>query len=467
MRLKYHLALLLFFGFLTSLSAQNQAIVIDTIIVEGNKRTKTATILRELTFKKGDTLQTISIQDTINQNKLWLMGTGLFNEVHFTIKDWTKGGSIKLLLTVKETFFLIPQISITPGDRNFTVWWTTYNRDLSRLNYALNIYYRNLTGQNDRIKVSTQFGFENKYVLNYQLPFFNKAKTLGLEYDLFFANGKNWGFKTTDNQLVFDSDSDRVVIQRFRTKLGINYRPKTFTKHQLDIAYFRNTIPTTMAERHPDFFLHSRAKQQYFALIYTLTNDRRNYRPYPTTGNYFEGQLSKEGIGIFDDLDAFYLSALYAQYFTLKPKWSTAFVLKGRYALSRNQQIPYFNSRALGYQPDFIRGYEFYVIDGLDYGLGQFSLRYELLNKVFHLPKWMIKPLRFFPIRIYPKVFSDQGYVNNPYYGGLQNTFTNTWLWSAGFGMDFVIYNDFIVQTEYTWNKLGENNFYLNFKLPF
>ena len=464
--LKYFLSFLLFFSLVLSISAQSNYVIIDTIIVEGNKRTKTSIILRELNFKIGDTLLVDLVKDTIEQNKQWLMGTGLFNEVNFSLSDFSNN-RIKILLTVKETFFLIPQLSITPGDRNFNVWWTTYNRDLSRLNYSLTLNYRNLTGRNDPIKTQIQLGFENKYQLNYKLPFFNESKTLGLEYDIFYANSKNWGFTTVGNELIFENDSDRVVIQRFRTSLGINYRPKTFTKHQLDLAYFSNNISETIATRYPDFFLDGRIRQQYFALTYTLTNDKRDYRPYPTKGNYFEGKLKKEGLGIFDDLDAFYVSVLYAQYHTLAPRWSTELAFKGRYALQRNQQIPYFNSQALGYRPDFIRGYEFYVIDGLDYGLGQFSLRYELVNKVLHLGDWMIRPLRFFPIRIYPKVFTDQGYVNNPYYGEFQNTFANSWLWSAGFGLDFVLYNDFIMQTEYTWNKLGENDFYLNFKLPF
>ena len=76
------------------------------------------------------------------------------------------------------------------------------------------------------------------------------------------------------------------------------------------------------------------------------------------------------------------------------------------------------------------------------------------------------KTRQSFPIKIYSTIFQDNAYVNNPFYSN-GNDFTNRHLWSFGTGLDFVIYNDFVLKFEYTWNHTFENDLYIHFALPF
>jgi hypothetical protein len=112
----------------------------------------------------------------------------------------------------------------------------------------------------------------------------------------------------------------------------------------------------------------------------------------------------------------------------------------------------------LGTQTDYVRGYEYYVTDGYQYGLVRLSLKRELFNNTYSLP------VRYFtavPVRIYPKVFFDAGYINNP--TPSSNTLVNTLQYSLGVGLDLVTFYDMKVRLEYARNHLGQNGLYLHF----
>jgi hypothetical protein len=145
---------------------------------------------------------------------------------------------------------------------------------------------------------------------------------------------------------------------------------------------------------------------------------------------------------------------------------SLAQIVKGRVALIREKQ-PYFNSVALGYELDYVRGYEFYVIDGLDYFYTKTSLRYQIVSWKYDFGKYMpIKAFKVMPIKIFLAINNDFGYANNPFYGR-NNSLANELLWGYGVGLDMVIYNDKSFQFEYSANRLGEHGFFLHWEFNF
>ena len=54
---------------------------INNIIIKGNKKTKSNIILRELNFKKNDSISFSDFQSVIEEDKRKLINTDLFNEV--------------------------------------------------------------------------------------------------------------------------------------------------------------------------------------------------------------------------------------------------------------------------------------------------------------------------------------------------------------------------------------------------
>lgn len=447
------------------LSAQNETIVIEKIDVSGNKRTKTNIILRELDVQIGDSVEVENLTKMIEQNRLLLISTGLFSLVQIEKKDST-ANKISLDITVEESWYLYPFINVEVGDRDFNVWWTQKNRALNRLNYNFQVSHRNLTGRRDLLKSYVQFGYEPKFQISYNLPYFNKEQTLGLRGDIFYAQAKEWGLNTQNDTLSLISNQDSVMIRRLRLTAGLRYQQGVFSKHEAEIRFHRHQISEYAADYNPDFFLDGNTLQRYLALTYTFTTDYRDFKPFPLKGYFFSASLHKQGFGIFKDINTLYITPKFAYYQPLGKKFSAAFSVRGKVSLLRHQQ-PYYNSRAVGYRPNVMRGYEFFVVDGLDFVMARASLRYQWLDKGLTINK--NKPDRQrqnFPLKIYSTVFHDEAFINNPYYSD-SNEFSNRQLWSIGTGLNLLIYNDFLLRMEYTWNHEGNGGFYVHFDLPF
>lgn len=445
--------------------AQSDFIVIDSIKVEGNKRTRTANVLRELNFSVGDTLLIANLPEVINRNELLLKSTGLFSTVSITNTSKLPPSST-VLIRVEEAWFIYPLLNISFADRNFNVWWVEQNAKLNRLNYTFQLSHRNLTGRRDLLTTYVQLGYEPKFQLTYDLPYFNDAKTIGLRGDIFYAQAKEWGLNTLDNRLELVNNEDSVMIRRFRLTAGLRFQKGVYNRQDAELRFHQHEISDFAANENPDFFLNGNTQQRYFALTYKFTSDYRDFRPYPLKGYFLSASITKEGFGIFKDINTLIIEPSFAYYQPIYKKFSAAFDLRGKTSLIRSQP-PYFNSRAIGYRPNHLRGFEYYVIDGLDYAMARTSLRYEWLDKNFSINrKKENRKRKYFPLKIYSTIYQDNAYINNPFYNQTNN-FANQHLWSIGTGLNFVIYNDFVLQIEYSWNEFNEGDLFLHFDLPF
>lgn len=452
---------ILFFSIIGT--AQSQVLTVDSINVSGNKKTKTNIVLRELDVQVGDTISIENLDAVIEQNRLLLASTGIFSKVEMTTK--TNDNQLIINVKVEESWYLFPYINVSLGDRNFNIWQQN-DYALNRLNYNFQVVHRNLTGRRDLLKSYVQFGYEPKFQTTYDIPYINQNQTLGLRGDIFYAQAKEWGLGTNADTLSLISNQDSVMIRRLRFTAGLRYQQGVFTRHEAELRFHRHQISDFAADYNPDFFLDRNTLQRFFALRYQFTADYRDFKPYPKKGYFFATVIQKEGFGIFNDLNTLTIEPRFAFYQPLSKKFGFELNVRGKTSLIRNQQ-PYFNSRSIGYRPDYMRGYEYYVIDGLDYVMQRAIVRYEWLDKDLGINKNNPNSSRqVFPLKIYSTVFQDNAYVNNPFYAN-GNDFANRHLWSFGTSLDFVIYNDFVLQLEYTWNHLFENDLYIHFALPF
>ena len=83
----------------------------------------------------------------------------------------------------------------------------------------------------------------------------------------------------------------------------------------------------------------------------------------------FDVELVKHGLELLseDDLSTAYILSNLRKYFKLSDHWYFASGITAKY--SSNDRQPYFLQSALGFNRDFVRGYEYYVIDGQDFFL--------------------------------------------------------------------------------------------------
>jgi len=441
--------------------------VIHNIYVEGNKRTKTDVILRELDFGLHDTLPLSGLPSRLAENELNILNTGLFTNAKITYKEWTGAtNEVGLLITVQEGWYIFPFPILEMADRNFNVWWDTYNHSLRRLNYGVRFYHTNLTGHKDHLKAVFQLGFTRKYELVYTLPYINRSKTLGLNVNFLHTREKEIGYTTAGNELLFSRSDGDPLLRRFRLGAGLTLRRKLDTRHRFNLTFFDNFIDKKVrSELNPHFFING-LQQRYLSASYQYELDKRDIRPYPMHGHYVQGTIERKGLGYTKDFDALNLDATWAQFFSFGKKWSMGYVLRGKTNLQRERQ-PYYGSQALGYEPDFIRGYEYYVTDGLDFAFNKTLVRYRLFDRKLNLgPYIRLESFKEMPVKLFIVLHNELGYVNNPFYAE-GNSLANELLWGTTLGVDLVLYYDKVVNFEVSRNRLNEYGFYLHWTFSF
>jgi outer membrane protein assembly factor BamA len=447
---------------------QPNFVVVEAITVEGNSKTRTSIILRELRFQQGDTIQTILLSDLLEESRQLVMNTGLFNNAKFSFKKWEgESGRVHLLLEVEEAWYIYPVPTFELADRNFNVWWVEQNRSLQRLNFGVEFTHLNITGRRDKLKLNAKYGYTRNYGIGYVLPYINKKQTVGLAFEVSYSRNREVNYMTLNNKQEFfqEEEEESFLFQRFRAVTGVTYRPGLRAQHEFYLAFRQNGIASQVAQQlNPDFFLNGRTLQRYFSFRYRFSYDMRDIRPYPMSGYFMSASLEKDGFGVFGDRDALTLIGIYDHYHSFSPRWSIANELQGKLSLIRSRQ-PYNDNRALGFSRHFLRGFEYYVIDGLDMGLARTTLRYKVFEREFNFGKVMpIRAFRTMPFKVFLTLNGDMGYVNGPFTRS-ENFLNNKMLFSTGVGINFVLYYDKVVQINYSWNELNEAGVFLHLNL--
>jgi outer membrane protein assembly factor BamA len=463
----FKIVLLTTFGSILSLvhAQDSSVVVVDSIEFEGNKKTKNRILLRELTFTKGDTIPLSMLNTTLEQNRLRLMNTNLFFTTKSNIKKWD-GTHITILFTVRENWFLFPVPIFELADRNFNVWWKEQNRSFRRTNYGVRLTYNNATGHRDPFSGLIQLGYTPKYTLNYSLPYINKKQTIGLSFGYFSAVNREVGYKTDSNKLVFFKDTARFLQNRRAISAGLSYTPGLYANHYVSIGYSNNKVDTFVAQTlNQDFFLERKMRQRYWWMYYSFNYDKRDIRPYPLNGFVFNFYVQKNGFFKNDDVNSFDASVRFTKFTPLSTKWYIENTAKVKTALVRQYQ-PYNLMRGLGFGSDFIRGYEYYVSDALDYAYSKNSLKFQLFDKKLDWRKYaLIKKYDYIlevPLKSYVTFNFDAGYTNNPY-RKVSNTLTNRAIYGGGVGLDLIIYYNMVFRFEYSMNHLMERGLYFSY----
>lgn len=452
----------------TKLIAQNMAparLVIDSILVSGNKKTRHGIVMREVNFKVGDTLSEMELREKCLRTQQNLMNTSLFvhDTVIYVIDTLTQRAKVQIKL--HERWYLWPSVILQIQDRNFNAWWDQERRDLSRLNYGLGFTLYNILGLNQTLTLIARKGYTEQFGAGYRIPYINKKRTLGLTAGFnFFKNNQVW-YRTLENGLLFYTDKNLYVRTETEAKLGLTYRHKLYLRNSFE-AFFKNaTIADTVTTLNADYFAPAQRFIQYFSLQYRFSYDTRDYKPYPLRGYVFDAVLIKDGLGILknETTDNFYVFASIKHQFKICNRLYMMNSVKGRVT---PQYVPmYYFNRALGFT-EVVRGYEYYVIDGQHYGLLKTNLRYQLVKpRVFHVPIGFLRKFTDISFALYTGPFFDAGYVVDSAFAKF-NLLSNTWLYGAGWGLDLVTYYDYVLRAEFTVNKMAQPGFYLHFNAP-
>jgi hypothetical protein len=128
--------------------------------------------------------------------------------------------------------------------------------------------------------------------------------------------------------------------------------------------------------------------------------------------------------------------------------------------------VPYYVQEGLGYE-NFIRGYEYYVIDGQHYILGKADAAFALIKpRQYTVDQVPIESFRTLYVALYLDVYVDLGHVWDDQYDDV-NFLAGSWQSGYGAGLDLVTSYDQVLRIEYSFNALGEGGLFLHFTQPF
>lgn len=442
-------------------SVAQQQIVVDTVIMKGIKKTHPSVIFREITLAQGDTLSPEILDLKISQSRENLLNLPLFNFVETEVrKKEGSNNNVAVTFTFTERWYIWPYPIVEVADRNFNAWWKT--RNLSRINLGGYVLIENFRGRLERLKLLAKSGFDQKFEVEYFKPYINPSKTLGLLFQAGVMGNHEVAAATNDNnQVVFIRDESDYIRTHLNAYAALVYRPGIHNTHEAGIGWSSNHIADTLQKAQP--LLWPNNNEQYITLRYQFKHDRRDYKHYPLKGQYFDVALTSQiPLQATHSANAFAESEINLRWYAplqRRTYWSAGFY--GKY--SSSMPVSYYLMQGLGSSRYFVRGYEYYLIEGQQTALVRSNLIYNLV-KPSEKRVSFIRSEKFGRLHyaVYLRLYADWGITRNQM-AGLRGNLSGQWLGGGGAGIDLVTYYDRVLRVEYSINRMGETGLFIHF----
>ena len=435
--------------------------IIGRIIIVGLKNTKEVIIKRELLFDSGDTIPGNEFSYRLQQSERNILNTRLFNFV--TVKALPIDSTFSdVIIELVERWHLWPSLFLEVADPNFNTWLLT--KDPKRLNYGLSVFTKNFRGMRERLSTYIQLGYSDQAAIFYKKPNLGEKQRWGIGFAALYEQNHEVIYGTEENKRMLFSDGLKTSRLDIQSRVSVSYRKRIFDTHELRLQHQYSILNDTLLTLRSNYYGNDKTISRYFLTQYRYVNDRRDVQAYPLNGHYINATITKYGLGLLNkNLNVFFTKVEAKKFIKISDRFFWAGLGTFKYTFSKN--TPYYFQQGLGYG-DFVRGYEFYVIDGEHYGLFRNNFKYKLFKKD-HLILDFIPSSRFNEIHyaFYLNVFSDLGYVIDNLYKN-DNFLDNTLMASGGLGVDFVTYYDKVIRFEYSFNKIGESGFFIHFVQP-
>jgi len=429
-----------------------QYVIIDSIHIQGNKKTKPFIIERELPFKSGDTLWLPYLNKTLEKASYNILKTSLFN---FAIVDTihSNGTSTDILIHVVERWYLWPIPVFEQASRNINTWF--YENDYDKINYGFFLAQANFRGRDELLRAIVRVGFREQYGFAYTIPHLFRSNTLGLETKALYYRQKQVAYQTIDNKPCYVYRKNYLYTNSDYS-ITFTYRPGLYVWHQVEFAYSTHLIHDSLFKLNPSFIYKNYHSLEYASISYLFKWDKTNSISYPTKGFLLEASVMDEGL--FSTKMQIPTMGVKSEYF-YSPFRKIYMAHAINYNYSFFDEHGYIFSKAFGYLVT-PRGMELYLVDGNGYFLSTNSVRWELVPpKVKNIYK--LKNERFAKIHyaFYLSLNADAGYVFNNF----DEKLSNQWLYGYGIGLDFVTYYDIALSVDFSINKFAQKGIFFHF----
>lgn len=465
------------FGFLVifgqTLLAQQQdyrdttiTVTIGRILLSGNQVTHQRIIFRELSLNSGDSVLRSELAATLAQEQKKIYNLRLFNRVNIEPLE-LESGKIDLLIEVQERWYTYPVPIFELSDRNFNEWWENYNRDFSRVNYGLRLFQYNFRGRNETLRLTARFGFSKRFDLYYKIPNLTRNQKHGLLFEYVYSEPFNVAYRTDDHILSFLSDDKPLRTGNSGAATYI-FRKSFYRTHSIRAGFMEISISDSIRKLNPAYLTDGRSTQYFSSLTYKFVAEHRDVIAYPLKGYQWTAGITSIGIRPNESTHFTNITASLAWHKEFGH--DLYFSLYSMFSFNSSHRQPYALIYGIGYDRQYIRGYERFVIEGPNFNLNKFTMKKRIFNREYSVGNMKFSQFRHLPIAIYLKGFADVGYVQNyPFYenSNMNTRLTNTPLAGAGIGLDIVTYYDSVLRFEYTFTSQATSGLFLNIKKEF
>ncbi|PWG06848.1 BamA/TamA family outer membrane protein [Polaribacter aquimarinus] len=406
-----NLLFFLFFCFATSFYGQKEFIA--DVKIQGAEKTRIAFIKSILTTKKGNVLDSLSLEkDIVLLKRLPAISHAYYQVFH------SHENAYNVFINIEENFTLIPEVNI----------WTTTNNVFS---YKLGVYDYNFLGRNITFGGYYQFNGFDSYAINF------KAENLLSKKWGLAVNHQNW---KSEEPLYFGDKTANYLYNNVSFEVLALYQINL--EHQIDfgVNLFSEKYSYISGATDPSIPQNLDLNKALLKFVY-LYNTLDYYYQYV---NGFKSQLFVQYVVTENDFQNDFFIAwndfFYYKRLGEKGNWANRL----RFGLSSNAETP-FAPFALDNNVN-LRGVGILV----DRGTGSFVFNSEYRHTIFD-KKWLA---------IQSNVFTDFGSWRNP--GGKLNDFfqnKNLKLYS-GVGLRFIskkIYNA-TFRIDYGFSLLNRKN---------
>lgn len=436
-------------------------VVVGTISCIKNNTTKKSIIVRELPFQTGDTVPLPEFGKRVAQSIENLLNTALFNFVTVDTAFEVTGDyrMVSITYSFVERWYLWPTPILEISDRNINTWFE--KRDFSRLNYGAHLLWYNVTGRMENLDVTLRLGMNQQFSMLLDIPYLDKHKKIGAGLEAGYMRNREEGYITENDKLNF-SFNNNYHSRVWFAALHLLYRGSIHYSHLLDIGFRRITFSDSLLKLNPHYFSGRDFTCSYPSVYYKFKADFRDARYYPLKGWYVDAEISQSGFGpVVSSLTDGWIKSTSRVYSRITRRWYAGAGIIAR--ISTLSDDSYFMNTALGYNRDFVRGYEYYVVDGTHFGILKTSLKFAMVPQ-------RTSQFRFIPSEKFGLVhyaayltwFGDAGYVVPNEFGNNNNQLPGTWLLGTGFGLDLVTYYDKVMRLEVALNRKGEAGVYIH-----
>lgn len=432
---------------------------VRTIQVQGEWKTKTFIIRREFALEEGRSYLLPEILSGIRTTRQNLINTALFVDVNVKPYRW-EGDSLDILVELKERWYYWPFFYFKPIDRNWNVWLNQYDASFERVNYGVKLKGDNITGRNDKVNIWIIDGYARQLTLKYFNPFADRSLRHGYGFELSRSFTREVNYGSLANRQQFFKDQDGFMRRQYYAGLTYSYRKGSVNRHTARLGLAREWVSDSILLRNPEFLAKGRQDVSYPLLNYHFQHLDVDYIPYPNRGQTFEFQFTKQGFG--GPVDLWQFNARAARHWSLPRKMY--FSLQGDAVVKLPFDQPFINRNLMGYGDVFLRGLEYYVVDGVAGGVVRSTLRRRVAD-------WRLrtglrsKTYGVIPLQFYAKTFADLGYVYDPQRNG-DDRLANRFMYTAGLGLDVITIYDWVVRLEFSFNQFREGGFFFH-KNPF